>query len=312
MRLSSSPLGRRIGCKIMIKKSLFFITVFLLLKINYAHSFQTLFSIGNKYAYQGERKVHHFPSEEISFLDQIISETTLNGNNYFIFNRSKWTNKSLWPSEDTNSTTYRRADSNSIYEFNLSKGTEDTLIKFNDSIGTIYYSSGYYLNEKHMLPFFDKEYMMYTVGPIEGTSHTLNKTYSPRIYLTNYLNGGVIEIFVNLKGAIINGVLYGDSPLLSVRNESKINLNRDYTLYQNYPNPFNPATRISFSLTSQSLVTLKVFDVLGRDIATIISEEMSAGNYSKQWNAVNFPSGIYYYQLQAGSYTATKKMILLK
>ncbi len=85
-----------------------------------------------------------------------------------------------------------------------------------------------------------------------------------------------------------------------------------YTLQQNYPNPFNPITTISFNLPEKSFVSLKVFDVLGREVATLVSEEFSAGNYSQQWNAENVASGIYFYRFQAGSFSETKKLILLK
>jgi hypothetical protein len=85
-----------------------------------------------------------------------------------------------------------------------------------------------------------------------------------------------------------------------------------FSLDQNYPNPFNPATTISFTLPSKSFVSLKVFDILGREVATIISEEMSAGSYSRQWNAANMSSGIYFYRLQAGTFIETKKLVLLR
>ena len=85
-----------------------------------------------------------------------------------------------------------------------------------------------------------------------------------------------------------------------------------FSLTQNYPNPFNPATTISFTLPSRSSVSLKIFDVSGREVATIVSEEMSAGNYSRQWNAANISSGIYFYRLQAGSFTETRKLVLLR
>jgi hypothetical protein len=84
------------------------------------------------------------------------------------------------------------------------------------------------------------------------------------------------------------------------------------TLDQNYPNPFNPSTRISFSLPSRSFVTLKIFDVMGREVATLASEEMPAGISSRQWNASGMPSGVYFYRLQAGNYTETKKLSLVK
>jgi len=86
----------------------------------------------------------------------------------------------------------------------------------------------------------------------------------------------------------------------------------NFILMQNYPNPFNPATTISFSLPSKSFVSLKVFDALGREVATLVNEELSAGNHSRQWNGENMSSGIYFYRLQAGSFTETKKLILLK
>jgi hypothetical protein len=85
-----------------------------------------------------------------------------------------------------------------------------------------------------------------------------------------------------------------------------------FVLSQNYPNPFNPSTTISFAIPSKAYVTLKVFDIMGREVATIVSEELSAGNYSRQWNAANMSSGIYFYRLQAGSYTETKKLVLLR
>jgi len=83
-------------------------------------------------------------------------------------------------------------------------------------------------------------------------------------------------------------------------------------LRQNYPNPFNPITSISFSLPLKSFISLKIFDLLGREVATIVSEQLSAGNHAIKWNAVNMSSGIYFYRLQAGSFTETKKLVLLR
>jgi hypothetical protein len=85
-----------------------------------------------------------------------------------------------------------------------------------------------------------------------------------------------------------------------------------FSLDQNYPNPFNPSTNISFGVPSKQFVTLKVFDALGREVSNLVSEELSAGTYSRQWNAAALPSGVYFYRLQAGQYTETKKMILLR
>jgi endoglucanase len=85
-----------------------------------------------------------------------------------------------------------------------------------------------------------------------------------------------------------------------------------FSLLQNFPNPFNPSTTIAFTLPSKSFVTLKVYDLIGREIATLVSEELSAGTYSKQWNAATMSSGMYVYQMHAGTYTETKKLVLLR
>jgi photosystem II stability/assembly factor-like uncharacterized protein len=86
----------------------------------------------------------------------------------------------------------------------------------------------------------------------------------------------------------------------------------EYNLTQNYPNPFNPSTKIKYSIPQTSQVQVKVFDVLGNEIETLVNEEKSVGSYELTWNAEQLPSGIYFYLIQAGSFIDTKKMILIK
>ena len=85
-----------------------------------------------------------------------------------------------------------------------------------------------------------------------------------------------------------------------------------FRLEQNYPNPFNPTTNIGFRIANFGFVNLRVFDVLGKEVTTLVSEQKPAGNYVVQWNAVNMPSGIYFYKLQVGEYNDVKKLVLLK
>ncbi len=85
-----------------------------------------------------------------------------------------------------------------------------------------------------------------------------------------------------------------------------------FQLHQNYPNPFNPSTTISFSVGTYNHTSLRVYDVLGREVAILVNEEKSPGDYNVEWNAENMPSGIYFYRLTAGGYSQTKKMILIK
>jgi hypothetical protein len=86
----------------------------------------------------------------------------------------------------------------------------------------------------------------------------------------------------------------------------------DFTLNQNYPNPFNPTTTIKYQIPELSFVTLKVYDVLGNEIATLVYEEKAVGIYELTWYAANLPSGVYFYRIQAGNFLQTKKMLLLK
>jgi hypothetical protein len=85
-----------------------------------------------------------------------------------------------------------------------------------------------------------------------------------------------------------------------------------FALHQNYPNPFNPSTTITFTIPWRSVVSLKIYDLFGREVATVVSEEMSSGNYSRTWNATKISSGIYFYRLQAGNLKETKILIILK
>jgi hypothetical protein len=88
--------------------------------------------------------------------------------------------------------------------------------------------------------------------------------------------------------------------------------NSEYELFDNYPNPFNPSTKISYSIKEEGLVTLKVFDILGKEIATLVNENKPAGIYEAEFNASQLPSGIYIYKIQAGNFTDVKKMLLTK
>ncbi len=120
---------------------------------------------------------------------------------------------------------------------------------------------------------------------------------------------------INGNNGTISGATWVISGITNVE-ESNSSPN-SYNLSQNYPNPFNPSTTIEFSIPNPGLVQLKVFNILGQEVKSLMNEEKSAGNYSVQFNASQFASGIYFYQLQAGSpkghaFVETKKMLMLK
>ncbi len=85
-----------------------------------------------------------------------------------------------------------------------------------------------------------------------------------------------------------------------------------YDLSQNYPNPFNPSTTIKFQLPTDGFVTLKVYDILGNEVTTLINEQKPKGRYELNFNASSLASGVYIYKIQTGSFISSKKMILIK
>jgi hypothetical protein len=87
---------------------------------------------------------------------------------------------------------------------------------------------------------------------------------------------------------------------------------QQFSLDQNYPNPFNPTTSFEYQIVSSEFVSLKVLDVLGREVATLVNEERQSGSYTLRWSASGLPSGVYFYRIRAGAFTETKKMVLAK
>ena len=122
---------------------------------------------------------------------------------------------------------------------------------------------------------------------------------------------------VNLKNASSDGKIVGSTMwkfgtvLTSVGNDGS-SLPNKFSLDQNYPNPFNPSTKIEYTLQIASNVTLKVYNVLGQVVATLVSEKQDVGTHSATFEASQFTSGVYFYKINAGNYTATRKMMLIK
>jgi flagellar hook assembly protein FlgD len=138
------------------------------------------------------------------------------------------------------------------------------------------------------------------------TTYDFNK-----VCFTNPENGFVI----GENGTIISTSQPGVVP---VEQGNEVELTpKDFSLSQNYPNPFNPSTKIKFEIPGQArndnvVVTLIVYDILGREVATLVNEEKPAGEYEVEFDGNRLPSGIYFYQLKAGQFSETRKMILLR
>jgi len=114
----------------------------------------------------------------------------------------------------------------------------------------------------------------------------------------------------DFTGELLNSISVFDS--ISSDISSSGNIDYTYNLYQNYPNPFNASTIINFEVPKESFVTLKVYNLLGNEVATLINEEKTLGNYKVKFGGSDLPSGVYFYRMQSGNFTDIKKLILIK
>ncbi len=154
--------------------------------------------------------------------------------------------------------------------------------------------------------------------PVEEINLDSSKIY----YLTDLLSGEVIsgtanelsQISISMERFSSRVYTLEDAPVIvNIQNEIVENVIPDkFELNQNYPNPFNPSTAITYQLSAQSKVELKIFDILGREVQTLVNEIQSAGQYKVNFNASNLTSGIYIYQIKADNFVQSKKMMLLK
>ncbi len=108
--------------------------------------------------------------------------------------------------------------------------------------------------------------------------------------------------------------MFCETPIFGITDVAfqDMGIPEEYKLNQNYPNPFNPATRITYSIPENAKVTLKVFNLLGQEVAQLVNENQVRGNYVALFEANRLATGVYFYRLEAGKFTDTKKMLLLK
>jgi hypothetical protein len=255
--------------------------------------------IGNKWVYK-DWISYNYGSPSYSYrIDEVIGDTIINNKNYAVIYHL------LYPSHS-----YERADSTRIYFYNIEPNNKEFVsVNFNQKDTN--FVDGSFI-KVDTVNFWGKVRIRITAHSgiyslsdgstsyIEGIGEAENHSVSR----SRARSGGKIV------AAIINGVKYGETILLDVNKEEE--LPSCYSLEQNYPNPFNPETKIEYSIPQYGLVTIKIFDTLGREIKTLLNEEKEAGNYTLQFDGSNFASGVYFYQLRAGNFTNTRKMILMK
>lgn len=149
---------------------------------------------------------------------------------------------------------------------------------------------------------------------------SLGRTYKKGVGLISssyYYPAPIVSYNETLIGWVVDGIAFGDTSSLVGLNVLNSNVPDKFSLSQNYPNPFNPSTKIRFEIpsvtsTEMSQVQIKVYNVQGKEVSTLVNESLQPGSYEIIFDAENYPSGTYFYILQAGDYTETRKMVLIK
>jgi len=290
--------------------------------------------IGNKWVYN----IFSRSYEMVGWKDnnglmtrEVIGDTILsNGNNYFVLEQKEILYSSSWNTqyflERIDSATgkiYRYCSINdSTCEYlidDLTAETGDTLelYRYHDSnLPEVFY------RENNRL-FFANQFYERKFFQIPNTLYYTNYSLTKGIGLDSVsaeFDFGYTNYW--LKGCVIDGKILGDTLLIvGIENENP-NVPNEFSLFQNYPNPFNPETIITYQLAENSKVSLKVYDILGTEVITLVNEEQNAGFYKINFNTQRttnsafggkqLSSGVYFYRLQAGDFVQTKKLILMK
>ena len=254
-------------------------------------------AVGNQWSYhyisRGGNPIPCYPNNQYNYIITITGDTVFNGHKYYKFSNGD----------------RLRIDSTSmnVYKF-LGAGEcliDSLLAKKNSQVNSCELWG--VVNDTNMVSFAGENRRSFNISGIG---------YSKRLMfgIGIYFHGGCelgSGFDKQLNGCIINGVQYGQ--MLGLNNISN-ELPAQYSLSQNYPNPFNPVTKIKFDISgsSETQTLLSVYDVLGREVTVLVNQQLQPGTYEADWDASAYPSGVYFYKLEIGSFTDTKKMVLLK
>jgi len=159
-------------------------------------------------------------------------------------------------------------------------------------------------------PFGDRRFVMSS----GADNFIFNVGDTQTVYLCQLIARGTSNLnsVTKLKQLAVTAKVFFNSGFTIGVNQISSVIPEKFGLFQNYPNPFNPSTNIKYQITHNEFVILKIFDITGREVESLVNENQSPGTYEISWNASNYPSGVYFYKLQAGDFVETKKMILLK
>jgi len=254
--------------------------------------------VGNNWLYQYEFRVTNPPSRVYYYTAQIIGDTLMqNGMRYFTFVRTNLSNQGSTKS-------FERVDSvtANLYSWDSALAKDNLIDSLRAQGGDL--SGKWACFGNSTLTLFGSATLAKGFG-VTGGTHSYAYGYG---YAYSFDEVSGFPYGYSLLYARINGIEHG-TPLAVEEVQTTL---LQFQLYQNFPNPFNPVTQIRFSLEARSHVTLKVFSILGQEIATLLDETKSAGEHQIEFKGANLASGVYLYRLSANNRVLSKLMMLLK
>jgi hypothetical protein len=267
-------------------------------------------AVGNVY------KFHYSSSGGINYdyKNRIIGDTIISSKKYFVM--SGYSSGLL--RYDSVTGNYYRRSGYGYCSYSPNEILMDSLAsKKSDTAKDCLFSSKHVCTDTSMGTLFglSVKSKTFTQSGMEGSQSV---TYCRGFGISGYYYSDIGGIaFESLVGCFINGILYGDTTLTVITNINT-QVPKRFALYQNFPNPFNPTTKIKFDIragvrSQESEVKLIIYDITGREISTLVNEQLQPGTYEVTFDGSNYASGVYFYKLSVGNeQIAFKKMILLK
>jgi hypothetical protein len=264
--------------------------------------------IGNRWDYERTYWVPYYPQVIDTFSVEVIGDSLFsNGETYYVLNRP-----------DLTGGKYVRADSDSdfVYYYDENDTDEDTLYHLNAQPGEEWFLQFGAISfirldsiSTSQIFTFPTTLLYHRLDGLILSYVTLSDKFGPVSFHSPGEPPGTSSTGIHLIGCMIDSIEYGNPVSVDATEPASPT---KFSLSQSYPNPFNPSTSIHYSVSSLQFVSLKVYDVLGNEIAILVNEEKTTGSYEVEFNATSLPSGVYFYRLQAGSFVETKKMVLLR
>ena len=269
-------------------------------------------AVGNVYKYHYASSSGYFNTYKV----RIIKDTIINSKKYFVLSRNFTTTFDIIRMDTTTGNLLNKAVTGCPWS--PGEYLVDSLrARLGDSNVFCYMSQKHYCTDTNYVTIFGQivKSKTFTIYNLEGFSRY---TYAMNFgYIKSYIQDWYALAGETLVGCYINGVLYGDTTLTNVNLVSN-SVPEYYELEQNYPNPFNAVTSIKFSVPMDSRlrgndkVVLRVFDLLGRELRTLVNDELNPGTYEVRFEAGDLPSGVYFYRMDAENFVYVRSMILIK